>query len=140
MTNSTKQLIFSILSTALISFIIHYENVTAVDGDHKKFTLEPTVVVEMTNTIKFTPDTVQIQAGDTVRWENTSMVVHSVTGDPSLEMVQGSAEIPDQADTFNSGMMDPDESYEHVFNVPGTYKYFCIPHEGTKMYGWVIVE
>ncbi|MGK7368886.1 MAG: cupredoxin domain-containing protein, partial [Candidatus Halalkalibacterium sp. M3_1C_030] len=64
----------------------------------------------------------------------------SVTGDPSLSTIEGSAELPKDAKPFNSGMMDPEQTFEHTFEIPGTYKYFCIPHEGTRMYGWVIVD
>lgn len=36
--------------------------------------------------------------------------------------------------------MDPKTTFEHTFAVPGTYRYFCIPHEGAKMQGTVIVR
>lgn len=140
MFNQVKYLIYSLLITVLLSFFTHHKSLTSSDKNFIKKNSEPVTVVEMTNTMKFVPDTVSIQVGDTVRWENTSVVVHSVTGDPSLVAIDGSAKLPDQAETFNSGMMDPDETFEHVFTVPGTYQYFCIPHEGTKMYGWIIVE
>jgi plastocyanin len=48
--------------------------------------------------------------------------------------------LPKAASAFDSGNLDPKETFEHTFDVPGTYRYFCIPHEGTKMYGTVIVE
>lgn len=101
---------------------------------------EPAATVEMTNTMKFTPDTVWIESGETVLWKNTSLLVHSVTGDPSVSSIQGTASLPNDAKAFNSGMMDPKEQFRHTFKVPGTYQYFCIPHEGAKMYGWVIVD
>lgn len=101
---------------------------------------EPAVTVGMTNTMKFTPDTVRIETGETVLWENTSLLAHSVTGDPSESTVKGSAELPKDAEPFNSGILDPEDTFRHTFKEPGTYQYFCIPHEGAKMYGWVIVE
>lgn len=88
----------------------------------------------------FTPDTVEIEAGETVKFVNSSMLAHSVTGYPELSTVEGSAELPKEAEVFNSGMLDPDETFTHTFDEPGTYKYFCIPHEGAKMFGWVIVS
>ena len=105
-----------------------------------KILRNPDATVEMSNTMKFTPDTVQIKKGETVKWGNTSLIVHSVTGDPSQATIQGSAKLPDNAQPFDSGMMDPKQSFTHTFKVPGTYQYFCIPHEGVKMYGWIIVE
>ena len=101
---------------------------------------EPAVTVGMTNTMKFTPDTVRIETGETVLWENTSLLAHTVTGDPSESTVQGSAKLPADAEPFNSGMLDPEQTYKHTFNEPGTYQYFCIPHEGAKMVGWVVVN
>lgn len=101
---------------------------------------EPAVTIGMTNTMKFTPDTVSIEAGQTVKWENTSLLAHSVTGDPDLSTVQGSVELPNSAEAFNSGILNPEETYIHTFKEPGTYQYFCIPHEGAKMYGWILVS
>ncbi|MDZ7771739.1 MAG: plastocyanin/azurin family copper-binding protein [Balneolaceae bacterium] len=101
---------------------------------------DPTVTVTMTNTMKFEADTVRISTGETVRWENTSLLAHSVTADPSEATLEKSARLPDGAEAFDSGMLDPGESYEHTFREPGTYRYFCIPHEAVKMYGWVIVN
>lgn len=101
---------------------------------------DPVAVVEMTNTMTFTPDTVKIKPGQTIEWRNTSLLVHSVTADPSQSTIEGSTKLPEEAQTFDSGMMDPEQTFKQTFEVPGTYKYFCIPHEGTRMYGWIIVS
>jgi len=100
----------------------------------------PAATVEMTNMLKFNPDTVQINVGETVKWKNTSLLVHSVTGDPSKASLDGSAKLPKGAKPFDSGMLDPKGTFTHTFTVSGTYQYFCMPHEGAKMYGWVIVS
>lgn len=93
----------------------------------------------MTNTLKFTPDTVRVEVGETVRWENTSLVMHTVTADPSEATMDGSVQLPKGAAPFDSGNLDPEDRFEHTFTEPGTYRYFCIPHEVTKMRGTVIV-
>lgn len=100
----------------------------------------PAATVGMTNTLQFTPDTVRVQVGETVRWENSSVVVHTVTADPEEATLEESVRLPEGASPFDSGNMDPKETFEYTFEVPGTYRYFCIPHEATKMYGTVIVE
>ena len=100
---------------------------------------EPAVTVGMTNQNNFTPDTVRISTGETVRWENSSLLVHSVTADPEKETKDESVSLPDEAKPFDSGLLDPKETFEHTFKVPGTYNYFCIPHEA-MMTGVVIVE
>lgn len=140
MIKQAKYLVYSLFLIMLLSAFTHFRSLTSTDKHHIKNISDPVVTVGMTNMLKFSPDTVSIKTGDTVRWENSSMIVHTVTGDPSLETIEGSAKLPDKAEAFNSGMMDPDESFEHTFTEPGTYQYFCIPHEGTKMYGWVIVK
>jgi len=101
---------------------------------------EPAAVVEMTNTLIFTPDTVRIKAGTTVEWRNTSLLVHTVTADPDLATLAESVQLPEGAKPFNSGNLDVKATFRHTFDVPGTYLYFCIPHEGAKMRGLVIVE
>lgn len=132
-------LLLSIVSTATLGFDSGY-GTKQTDNDHEAKTPDPVVIVEMTNTMKFTPDTVRIKRGQTVKWDNTSLLAHSVTGDPSKASIEGSARVPKRAKPFDSGMMDPKQTFTHTFSVSGTYKYFCIPHEGAKMYGWVIVE
>lgn len=101
---------------------------------------DPAVVVGMTNTMTYTPDTVRVEVGETVRWENSSAVMHTVTADPEEAFKDGSVALPDGASTFNSGNMDPGQTFEHTFETPGTYRYFCIPHEAVGMQGTVIVE
>lgn len=100
---------------------------------------EPAVVVGMTNQLNFDPDTVQIKVGETVRWKNSSLLVHSVTADPEEATKESSASLPDGAEPFNSGLLDPEKTFEHTFTVAGTYNYFCIPHEA-MMTGVVIVK
>jgi len=108
--------------------------VAAQSGD------DPAVVVGMTNQMEYTRDTVRVQVGETVRWTNDSAVMHTVTADPEEAIKDGSVALPDGASAFNSGNMDPDQTFEHTFEVAGTYRYFCIPHEAVGMVGTVIVE
>lgn len=96
--------------------------------------------VEMTNTLKFTPGSVTVEVGETVRWTNTSVIVHTVTADPAEATMEGSVQLPEGAEAFDSGTMDSEATFEHTFETPGTYTYFCIPHEGVKMRGTVVVE
>ncbi|NBC17488.1 MAG: hypothetical protein GVY18_09275 [Bacteroidetes bacterium] len=97
-------------------------------------------VVEMTNTLAFTPDTVRIATGETVEWRNTSLIAHTVTADPEQATLAESVHLPEGAEPFDSGMLDPEQTFQHTFTTPGTYRYFCIPHEGAEMRGTVIVE
>lgn len=98
---------------------------------------EPTV--KMTSEMTFEPRTLRITAGQTVRWENTSGLTHTVTADPALAKDQRNAEVPQGAQPFDSGRLAPGSSFTHTFDTPGTYRYFCQPHEEQGMVGEIIV-
>jgi plastocyanin len=105
-------------------------------------------VVDMTDDLVFEPETLTVPVGTTVTWENVGSIGHSVTAYEE--------DIPDGADYFASGGFDSEdaarnaypsegdipggESYEHTFEVAGTYEYFCIPHEASGMVGTIEVE
>ena len=94
----------------------------------------------MTNTLKFTPQTLTVHVGDTVVWKNGSALTHTVTDVLKPASTAGDATLPKGAKPFNSGYLNPGQSYSHMFAVSGTYHYFCIPHEATGMVGVVIVK
>ena len=96
--------------------------------------------VGMTNRLEYTPGTVRIGVGETVRWRNTSDVMHTVTADPSRAAKAESVSLPAGASSFDSGDMPPGAVFEQTFTVAGTYRYFCVPHELAGMIGTVIVE
>ena len=97
----------------------------------------------------FRPSKIEIRAGESVVWANTGNRRHTVTA------YEG--QIPDAAEYFASGGYDseqaardawmnnfgghisPGETYEQTFEIPGTYHYFCIPHEPSGMVGQVVV-
>lgn len=96
--------------------------------------------VEMTNELAFTPDSVVIRAGQSVEFRNSSALVHTVTGDPSKATLDASVRLPDGAEPFDSGRLEPGEDYTRTFETPGRYRYFCVPHEGARMRGTVVVK
>ena len=100
---------------------------------------DPAAVVGMTNTLSFTKDTVRIEAGETVRWVNKSVIVHTVTADTEKATMEKSVRLPEGAPPFHSGDLEPKATFEHTFETPGRYRYFCVPHEAA-MRGTVIVE
>lgn len=97
------------------------------------------VEITMTNRLTYSPETVRISAGDTVRWRNTSDLPHTVTADPAKAMDPANAQLPDGAEPFDSGDLAPGDVFTRAFDVPGTYVYFCIPHEAAAMVGTVVV-
>lgn len=102
--------------------------------------------VEMTDNLTYEPESVSIAQGGTVTWENVGSADHTVTAYQN--------EIPNDATYFASGgfnseqearqdisggLLGASETYEHTFKVPGSYEYYCIPHESSGMIGTVRV-
>jgi plastocyanin len=120
---------------------------TSTDAATATQTRTPSEVrVDMTDDLKFDPQTVTIAVGDTVVWETTGAVAHSATA--------YEADLPDGATYFASGEFEseaaarssyPDgsvgtgETYSHTFETAGEFPYFCVPHE-SGMKGTVVVE
>jgi plastocyanin len=98
----------------------------------------------------FAPAEIEVTAGDALVWYNNNDRPHTVTAYEDA--------IPEEAAFFASGgfdseaaakkgyesdfsgAIDPGETYEHTFEVPGRYGYFCIPHEVGGMIGAVEVK
>ena len=76
----------------------------------------------------YIPSVITIGAGESVTWVNEDSAFHSVTS--------GFYDAP--IDLFDSGYMDPFESYTLTFDESGTFDYFCSLHPW--MEGQVIVE
>ena len=97
-------------------------------------------VVEMTNGLSFSPAEITLPVGGTVEWQNTSFFTHTVTADPKRARDPAHVSLPPGAEPFDSGEIPAGEVFQRSFTTPGTYRYFCIPHEGQGMLGTIIVE
>jgi len=95
--------------------------------------------VAITDSFRFDPDTVTIHAGEAVEWKNESHFRHTVTDDPKMAGQAEDAALPAGAEAFSSQEIPPGGSYRRMLSVPGTYRYFCMPHEGIGMLGKIIV-
>jgi plastocyanin len=73
----------------------------------------------------FDPPTLTVPAGTTVTWVNHDDVPHTATSTAKPKR-------------FESGTLDTDNKFSHVFTAPGTYEYFCAVHP--KMTGKIIVK
>lgn len=71
----------------------------------------------------FSPTTLTVTAGTTVRWTNKDDVPHTVVSS-------------DKA--FKSNTLDTDQEFTYTFTQPGTYSYFCSLHP--KMTATVVVK
>ena len=86
----------------------------------------------------FQPRGLRIEVGQAVRWFNREAAnVHTVT---AYHPDNGKPlRIPDEAKSWNSDYLMPGESFGMVFETPGVYDYFCIPHEHAGMVGRIVV-
>lgn len=98
-----------------------------------------TTTVKMTDELKFDPATISIKVGDTVHWDNAASISHSSTDDPSKAATASDAKLPSGAQPWNSGLLNPGQTFDHQFTVAGEYDYFCIPHESAGMLGHITV-
>lgn len=79
--------------------------------------------------VAFKPERLEVKAGSTVTWQQRDPGAHTVT---SGTVEQGGAGVtPQPDDLFDSGNLSTDESFEHTFDEPGTYQYFCSLHPAT---------
>jgi plastocyanin len=101
-------------------------------------TLEPTIssTLESTSTVQglsdeveieiedfaFTPATVEVKVGTTVKWGNKDGVRHTITADDG---------------TWGSGPLNKGDKFSFTFTQAGTYTYHCSPHPSMK--GTIVV-
>jgi len=71
----------------------------------------------------FSPATLTVATGTTVKWTNRDDIPHTVVSEDKL---------------FKSKVLDTDEKFSYAFSKPGTYPYFCSIHP--KMTGKVVVQ
>ena len=76
----------------------------------------------------YVPSKIVIKQGNSVTWVNEDVAFHSVT----------SGYYDEPSEIFDSGYLDPEESFTFVFENIGIYDYFCTLHPWMK--GQVIVE
>ena len=88
--------------------------------------------IEMLNKLEkenmlFSKKIVKIDVGDTVFWKSTKPG-HNV------EFIKGG--VPEGVGKFRSSLS---KDTEYKFEIPGIYAYWCTPHKGMGMIGFVVV-
>jgi len=78
------------------------------------------------NSLGFSPSVVRVVIGvnNTIEWVNNDTVPHTAT----------STSVPNGAEQFNSGGLNPGDTFTVTLTVPGTYDYHCSYHS------WMIGE
>jgi plastocyanin len=101
------------------------------------------VTVTMAEGQRFTPTTAIVQAGTTITFVNESSEAHTVTareGVPAYFASGGFESEEEARDNLADALVGQEGTYEVTFDEPGTYEYFCIPHEQQGMRATIEVE
>jgi len=116
------------LPPAALAVLIAGTALLAAPGVHAE-------TVEVTSVgLAFSPDSITIDAGDTVRWTNLQAGFHNVaeTDAPADNVWNGTG--------FRSGLAGTLDTYEVTFSTPGTFYYVCEPHAFSEMKGEITVR
>ena len=84
-------------------------------------------IITLTSNLTFSRSNLTIEPGTTVRWVNGASIGHTVTPDGHSEWARWATD--SQGQTF-----------EHTFDAPGTFAYFCEPHQAVGMTGVITVQ
>ena len=80
----------------------------------------PAAIVGIAGEESYSPNPIEIQAGQTITWRNDDAISHTVTS--------GSSDDSDNGSLFDSGAVLSKQGYSLTFDEPGDYEYFCIYH------------
>jgi plastocyanin len=75
----------------------------------------PVVAHVSIKNMKFNPPNLEVKKGDTVEWRNDDITPHTAT-----------------SSSFDSGSINPEESWRHTFNNTGSFSYACTFHPDMK--------
>ena len=104
--------------SAVVSLIINPSTFAATPDDKSA----SEVAVKIDN-FSFSPATITVPVGTTVRWTNRDDIPHTVVSDDK---------------SIKSKPLDTDETFTYTFTKAGTYSYFCGIHP--KMTAKIIVK
>jgi plastocyanin len=113
---------FALLAWLLAAPIVAAHGADAVHSANAAKPSHRTVTIVIEG-MKFSPETVQVQKGDTVIWRNKDMFPHTVST---------------QQRGFTSPEIAPDQSWKFVASDKGTFPYLCSLH--TTMKGTLVVK
>ena len=84
----------------------------------------------------FDPAAVTIKAGDSVTFKNNAGFPHNIVFDEDAVPESVKADAISHEDYLNA----PGETYTVKLTTPGTYGYYCEPHQGAGMQGKITVQ
>jgi plastocyanin len=84
----------------------------------------------------FYPNKITVAKGETVEFVNNKAFPHNVVFDEDNVPAGVNADAISHEDYLNG----PGEKVTNKFDTPGTYGYYCEPHQGAGMQGTIIVQ
>jgi pseudoazurin len=119
--NKLNYLLNTLFFLAIISTLTIAKTVSAADQN-----------IDMLNKLGkehmvFSKKIVKVNIGDTVFWK-------SVKAGHNVEFIKGG--VPEGVGKFRSALS---KDTEYKFEIPGIYAYWCTPHKGMGMIGFVVV-
>ena len=121
--NKPKTFFINITTVSLIMLLAAFFSISASAADQ---TVEMLNKLEKENMV-FSKKIVNVDVGDTVFWKATK-------SGHNVEFVKGG--VPEGVDKFRSKLS---KDAEYKFEIPGIYAYWCTPHKGMGMIGFVVV-
>ena len=128
------------MSVSIIGLFLFNYNSEEINSEETKTTVEEIIEADVIIPIKvsrpgcdiedicYIPPNIVVEKGKSVTWLNEDSSFHSVT----------SGFYPEPSGLFDSGHLDPYQSYTLSFDEYGVYDYFCTLHPWMK--AQVIVE
>jgi plastocyanin len=102
------------------------EPVVAATGDPNTVDIPSGAYDPANAATAYSPAVMTVAVGTTVTWINNDSVFHTITSGAS----NGTTPAPDGL--FDSGEVQPGETFEHTFDEEGTFDYHCTPHPWMK--------
>jgi plastocyanin len=111
-----------VVAMGVIVFTGPYHKVNKVQAKSSAPAATVKIVTDPATIGHYTPTTVKVSAGQTIKWVNVSNTSHTVTGNG-----------------FDSGNINNNKGqFTFSFSKPGTYKYYCTYHP--LMHGTIVVS
>ena len=90
---------------------------------------------------KFTPETIKVSAGESIRFTLVGETGHNIIFDVNSGTPPSVADELKKASMDENDLLSEDEpNFAVKLSTPGTYTYYCAPHKSANMKGTVIVE
>ena len=121
--NKPINFFINIITVSLIMLVTAFFAISASAADQ---TVEMLNKLEKENMV-FSKKIVNVDVGNTVFWKATK-------SGHNVEFIKGG--VPEGVDKFRSKLS---KDTEYKFEIPGIYAYWCTPHKGMGMIGFVVV-